>query len=893
MSELAVISGELLDVRTYGNWGLGKMLSENSVLTICGQPLVGLEVDHKRRDRNQYRFTGSWKAHPKFGKQFEVTGISINVEPSYDALLKFLVRHYQGCGVRTADKIIQWYAANGKLGDLRDILICQPENLTLQPVLSKKKVPLVYVDDSGATMETQVYRRLAVQLGGYGLSDPLLRRMGAYLHAKVLGTEAAKTGAVEAAWQELRRDCYSLILRVEGYGFLTAEMIGEVFGVPKDAPERLAAIAHFVLEEASKGKGHTFLSRTEYREGVAAIDPAANFDNALAHAAVRGLPLEHDGDRYYLEPMLRAENNVAGRLARMARPHFAPIYAGSDAFLEHAINVAEQETDVNFRLDTSQRAALKSILTSRFLLHTLTAGPGCGKTKIMEVLCSVVQQVSVCFLAPTGKAAKVLHSRVVPYGREAMTIHRALEPSTTGFQRNAGNPLQFRVIVVDESSMVDLPLAADLLDATPDETHLVLVGDMDQLPSVGPGRLLEDAVLLPGDHNRLTTTHRNKGGILALVHRVREGVLADDHAEDVHFMGDMGEAQTGFDEHVLPAYLAAVARAGLPGVSLIMPRRKGKRENPSWNVTYANARLQDCLNPEVESNGGASPLVRKKVGHKVPDAPYFRVGDRVMVRKNLLIPARDPHADPGVDPTPVGRQYAVGEDADESEDDAKGGTVAGAKEAPIAYDSVVNGDVGNLVAAYCSGHGSLKALLLELDDGRSILFPAAFVDYLTLAYATTVHAAQGSEYKEVVLILNNGHVDFLHRRIVYTAVSRARERLTVFGAFWVMQKLVARPGPDRNSNLVAKVRAVLPPAEVAAAAAKHAAQPVPSRAAAFTSPALCVESEQSIPAAPPLAQLTGKPTARPVAWIAAAGAGSALTRPVGPSGFDMDADVPM
>lgn len=803
MSEIATLRGQLLDVRTFGKWALGRLLADNEVHRIVGEALAGLAVA-RRTEHNQYLFTGRWDEHPKYGRQFKVAGISVDVAADRNALIPFLVRHYRGVGVVTADRVVQWYADHASLAELRDLLIHQPELLGSQPVFAGRARPVIYVDDSGQSLEQQVYRRLALQLGGRGLADSLLRRLGSYLYGRVVDTAAAKRGVVEAAWQELRRDCYIPMLHVDGYGFATAEDIGAFFGVPKDAPERLAAIAHHVLDDASKTKGHAFLPRDEYRAAVAALDPQANFDNALACAAARGLPVVEEDGRYYLKALLAAERHVAERFAAMASAHFAPIYAGTDALLDHAIDVAVQDKGPDFRLDDSQHASLRALLTSRCLLHTLTAGPGCGKTALMEIVVMIVRHLSVCFVAPTGKAAKVLHSRVAPYGREASTIHRALEPVTDGFARGADNPLDYRIFVADEASMIDLELASALLAAIPPESHLILVGDTDQLPSVGPGRLLEDAVAIPGDHNRLAHTHRNRGGILSLVRAVREGKVADPRSNDVDFRGDMGEAAFGFEPLVVPAYLEAVQRAGLANVSLILPRRKGRRDEPGWNVTYANAQLQERLNPLVEgAPGRRGRTMLDAPGLKVPDFPVMRIGDRVMVRKNLLIPLQDSQRPP-----------AVGVDDDES--DATGG-----------FEAVVNGDTGFLVAAHLNDAGGLLAVELDLDDGRTIRFPAAFMDFLALAYATTVHSAQGSEAREVILVLNNGHPDFLHRRIVYTAVSRAKERLTIFGALWVLQKLVSRPGPDRYSGLIRRVAQRLP-----AGAAMPRAQPEPPLPAA-------------------------------------------------------------
>ena len=813
MSELEKISGEILDLRLFGAWGLGRVVCADAVHTICGKALVGLVLDDARPDRNKYELTGVWKKHPKYGEQFEVTGLVADVDPTRDALIKFLVLHFQGCGVRTADEIVEWYTLNGGLGVLRDILIRNPESLPHQVPLGKRKKPLMFQDDSGATAETQIYRRLAVQLGGRGVADPVLRRLASFLYGRVASGEPAQAGVVEAAWQRLRDDPYAPIRFCQGFGFQTAEQIASFFEFPKDAPERLGAIAYHALDESCKGRGHAYLTRAEFAAEVANMDSTAPLERSVQYATQQGLPVVEDNGRYYLGEILAAERHVAHRLSLMVRPTHAPIYVENDAFLRHAIRVAEQSIGPNFKLDPSQRAAMIKLLTSGCLLHTLTAGPGCGKTAIMELICSVADKVSICFLAPTGKAAKVLHNRIQRYNREAMTIHRALEPAGDGyFTKNENNPLPYRVVVVDEASMVDLPLLADLLAACKDDTHLVLIGDEDQLPSVGPGRILEDICLLPGDHNRLTTTHRNKGGILDLVRMVREGSIRDLGCEDVRFEGDMGEPEQGFDARVLPVYRAAVARAGIANVCLVLARRKGRRDVPGWNATYANGRLQEVLNPEQELPHGPRRITIDEVGVKVPDAGYLRIGDRVMVRKNLLLP-QDPNQ---------ATTTAAGVDEDEDRP-------------PPQFDPVVNGDTGTIQRATMNAAGALRYLSLELDDGRTVFFPGPDIDFLALSYATTVHAAQGSEYSEVILVLTTGHPDFVHRKIVYTAASRPKERLTIFGAPAVLTTLVRRPGPERNSGLIARVKLAAPDLDYAGAAAARSAVVAPPVAMAGTS----------------------------------------------------------
>jgi exodeoxyribonuclease V alpha subunit len=377
-------------------------------------------------------------------------------------------------------------------------------------------------------------------------------------------------------------------------------------------------------------------------------------------------------------------------------------------------------------------------------VHTVTAGPGCGKTAMMEVLAHVARERNILFCAPTGKAAKVLSGRVRRYGCSAVTVHSLLGVRDEGYVHDEQQPLEAHIVVVDESSMLDLVLARALLDALPADCHLILLGDTGQLASVGPGDVLANILLLPGDHHRLHQGHRNDGGIHELVQQCRRGAVDCQDRPGVRFLRSLPPPDDVGLSRVVHAYLDAVRRCGLERVALLMPRRRGDIHLPGWNTTYINEALRQVLNPS---------------GKRIPGSA-LRLGDRIIIRRNLAL-------------------------------DEQG----------LAL--VVNGDTGTLVGCEVDEAGTnVLHLALALDDGREILFPGGALDSLALAYALTVHAAQGSEYQEVIVVCTAGSPAFVHRGMLYTAFSRARERLTVIGDPAAIQAICARPAPPRNARLV-------------------------------------------------------------------------------------------
>lgn len=735
------IAGTLVSCKVYNEkWGRGCMrLDSGDSLTVTGEALAGLS------EGNRYRLDGRIVRHPKFGTQFECRIAAIDIPLDEEALVLHLCKNFKGCGAATAQKMVARY--RNDLAALRDALVTDPQALDFTGV-TRRRISVAGCAD----LKTRIYRDLSTRLAAACARDGILRRIAEWLSHRV---ESAPE-PVAAAWALFSRNPYAPMRDLDGYGFVAADEIAlRGIGFPRFHDFRLAALAAHALREGCEHNGHAYLSLDEIAQRIGGIDPDACAERAIAAALENKERIVVDHGRYYPSHLWHAERALAMELAVRALRIAEPIFPQPRDRLEDELAQAEamlSEPGRPFALDASQRKAMTRMLTSAHLIHTLTAGPGCGKTALMEILAQMARGRKILFCAPTGKAAKVLASRIKRHGCGASTIHAMLGASNEGFQFNAENPLDADIVVADESSMDDLVLARALVAAIPPDAHIIFLGDVDQLPSIGPGQVLADLLQLPFDHHRLAVTHRNDGGILEVVQQARKGSVDCERRPDVMFSRRLPMPDDLGVSRVAAAYLKAIDRFGIERVGLLMPRRKGDVHRPGWNTTYLNEVLRQQLNPD---------------GERVPGT-CLRVGDRIIIRKNMLL--------------------------------AQGGEGA---EGGKPGEQVVNGDTGFIRDCHVQACGtSVSSLLIELDDGRHIRYPGSEMEALGLAYALTVHAAQGSEYDVVIFICTNGSPGFVHRGIVYTAFSRARLKLLVYGDDAVVQGAVARDIPARNSRLV-------------------------------------------------------------------------------------------
>lgn len=639
---------------------------------------------------------GTWMRDREHGLQLKADSIACSAPNSREGIEKYLGSGLiKGIGPVYAKKLVD------KFGE------------EIFAIIDQCSVRLEEIDGIGPTRRRKIKAAWAEQ--------KVVREIMVFLHSH--GVSASRALRIyktygENAIEAVRADPYTLAKDIHGIGFKSADLIAQKLGLPRDSIIRAqAGIKHTLLDATNQG--HCALPRGTLIEEAAQL---LGVDIAIVEQALERLILnaevmpEQIGEQHllYLPYLRRAEQGIAQLLKKLgsAPSQLPPIN------IEKAVTWCEQQTGKE--LAPTQREAIRKALENRVLV--ITGGPGVGKTTLLQSILLILRAKKLnCLLcAPTGRAAKRL-SEVT--GLEAKTIHRLLEfqPASGGFTRNAGNPLECDVLVSDESSMIDLPLFHKLIQALPEHAHLLLVGDIDQLPSIGPGSVLADIIrsnVVPVV--RLTEIFRQSASsrITANAHCIKAGQMPQ-------LQEPAKESDFFFIERDEPAGIQSTI---LELVEQRIPKK---------------LRLDPILDVQV-----LSPMNRGSLGAR----------ELNMLLQQRLNPCRD--REPTVER--FGWQFRLRDKVIQTEND---------------YDKeVFNGDIGQIVKI----QPEERELAVRFDD-RDVPYDFDELDEVSLAYAITIHKSQGSEFPAVVIPLALQHYVLLQRNLVYTAITRGRQMVVLVG----------------------------------------------------------------------------------------------------------------
>jgi exodeoxyribonuclease V alpha subunit len=685
------------------------------LVTVVG-PLLGAQVGES------LRLSGRWTSHPRYGRQFEVRAYTTVLPATIQGIQRYLGSGLiKGIGPVMAERMVAHFGT-----EILRVIEEAPERLVEVRGLGPKRTKRI----ADAWEEQKAIKEVMVFLQGVGVSTSLAVRI--YKQYR------------DDAISVVRSEPYRLAADVWGIGFKTADTIAQAVGIPHDSPERIKAGLQHTLSEAADD-GHCYLPSPNLvpeavkilgvgRELVApCLDELAAADDVIRETIRHA---DQDVPAVYLLPFHRAECSLASGLQELLHAGKDRLAVFQQAEWHQALAWLRDRTGVD--LTPGQEHAVRLALTAR--VAVLTGGPGCGKSFTVRSIVELARakQAKVVLVAPTGRAAKRLAELT---GHEAATVHRLLQLQPGGdAKHDRDHPLDADLVVVDEASMIDLILANKLVKAVPRGAHLLLVGDVDQLPSVGAGEVLRDLLASPATVPRVRLEkifrQAQRSGIVVNAHRVNAGLRPQLRSFPDFFWFPCEDSEQTAALTVDIVARRIPRRFGLDprrDVQVLAPMHRGPA-----GAGNLNALLQETVTPHREGQP------ERRYGGRV-----FRIGDKVTQLRN---------------------NYDKG--------------TAG----------IFNGTMG--VVTGVSLEDSKLSVLTDEDEAVDYGFDE--LDELAHAYAVTIHRSQGSEYPAVVIPLTTGSWTMLRRNLLYTAITRAKRLVVLTGSERALAAAVRTPGAGRR-----------------------------------------------------------------------------------------------
>jgi exodeoxyribonuclease V alpha subunit len=673
-----------------------------------------------------YTFFGHFTDHPRFGKQYQVEYYRKELPQTKEGIIQYLSSDlFKGIGKKTAQSIVE------KLGDKAISKILEDKSVLANiPKLTKDKANALY----DTLIMHQGLEQVMIALSQYGF--------GPQLSTKIYQTYLDETLEI------IESNPYQLVADVEGIGFGRADELGDAVGISGNHPDRIRAACHYVLNQESIQTGHVYLNAQDFivrakqllEQNNKGVIEAHDISREMTFLAEEGRIIEED-DRYYLPSLYFAEKGFVTSVKSLLS-HENKLHQFPESEFLMALGSLEERLGVEYA--PSQKEAIQTALSSAMMI--LTGGPGTGKTTVIKGIVEIYAELHglslepkdykkdnpfpFLLVAPTGRAAKRMSETT---GLPAVTIHRLLGWSGENFEHDEEHQVEGSLLIVDEFSMVDMWLANQLFKALPNDVQVVIVGDEDQLPSVGPGQVLRDILeseVIPTV--RLTDIYRQSEGssIIELAHQMKQGQLPADLKQpkaDRAFFSCNQEQVLEIVSKVCQNALKKGYRA--KDIQVLAPMYKG----PS-GIDILNRTLQQLFNPRTD----------QKRQIKFGDVIY-RTGDKVLQLVNQ------------------------------------------------PEDNVFNGDIGEIVSIFFAKENVEKEDQIVISfEGDEVIYSRQDLTKITHAYCCSIHKAQGSEFPIVVLPLVRGYYRMLRRNLIYTAVTRSKKYLILCGEEHAVQLGIER-----------------------------------------------------------------------------------------------------